>query len=446
MEKKSAEEAALAGLEEIKKEYYSRLDSIDLSFSSLKENKSSRDYFSDILTEEPPSLLEIPPVVTTHVTPTKVGVQSNNFLDSGFRPLSNELGSGASSPMLGRRNDEPEQLPPVKEIIPPKPKVNFFPEFTDEPVSAAGENKNEETQSSFIMNAPVEKETPLAQADAIATRLENLPVLGRSFSFYSLLVSGALLVGAISWVGWNAWSSSWKSSLPFGEPVGLAAVGDNLASLDPADNLIYTLKGSSGKPLGKYPFVCDHASGFAGFQNEFWCSEADKGDVRRYFLVNGNEYELQRVYKTFGTKIGALYSDGNYLWGADATSGKIFQYLIVKALTGILLTPIDRFTLPDISPAGLYASNGILWVLDAKSRRIKRFKISVSKAEPIDSYDLNQKIKALGALAGLSVNGERVYILTRHPSRIFSFDLKNLPHRRSPIHFPRAPATLGLRP
>ena len=96
MEKKSAEEAALAGLEEIKKEYYSRLDSIDLSFSSLKENKSSRDYFSDILTEEPPSLLEIPPVVTTHVTPTKVGVQSNNFLDSGFRPLSNELGSDAS--------------------------------------------------------------------------------------------------------------------------------------------------------------------------------------------------------------------------------------------------------------------------------------------------------------------------------------------------------------
>ncbi len=49
-------------------------------------------------------------LVTTHVTPTEVGVQNSDFLDSGFRPLSNELGSGTSSPMLGRRNDEPEQL------------------------------------------------------------------------------------------------------------------------------------------------------------------------------------------------------------------------------------------------------------------------------------------------------------------------------------------------
>ncbi len=45
-----------------------------------------------------------------HVTPTEVGVQSSDLPDSGFRPLSNELGSGASSPMFGRRNDEPEQL------------------------------------------------------------------------------------------------------------------------------------------------------------------------------------------------------------------------------------------------------------------------------------------------------------------------------------------------
>ncbi len=41
------------------------------------------------------------------VTPAEAGVQPlGNVLDSGFRPLSNKSGSGVSSPMLGRRNDD----------------------------------------------------------------------------------------------------------------------------------------------------------------------------------------------------------------------------------------------------------------------------------------------------------------------------------------------------
>ena len=246
------------------------------------------------------------------------------------------------------------------------------------------------------------------------------------------MILGGLVLGILKF-----YDSSWEYSLPLNSPVGLVSLQDQLLSLDSAEKLIYALKASSGKVLKKDQFVCDNASGFAAFQKEFWCSEADKEDVRRYFLVNGNEYELQRVYQTFGAKIGPIYSDGNYLWGADFASGEIFQYLIVQALTGTLLTPIDRFNIPGISPAGLYASNGILWILDAKTREIMRFKISISKADLIDSYDLKSQMKSVGTLAGLSVQDQRIWVLTRHPSKIFSFNLGDLPHHLNGAALPQ---------
>ena len=533
MEKRSAEETALARIEEIKKEYYLRLDSVDLSFASLKEHQPAvRDYFSDFSEKN---------VVSQELKTTVLAVENLDLLknvreEEAIEPLEPKenqaelsFGQGIIEKFLAEpatrdkqsqkeffieiksdfSKEAEETKPPVKDVkeekeklslpketvlkkelapqktselkkesdlpsnILPKHEVDYFPDSPDESAKIASEGGHQEDIPSLLKEETVGKEKPVLERvepsplnssserprfpdieregridsgkenkdyfpderlafsaslkEAVSSRFKKNYLGERVFSFYPLLVIGALVMSGVALGIWEKYSS-WEKALSFSDPVGLVPEGDHLLSLDAPDKLLYTLKSSSGRVIKKENFVCDHASGLAGFQNEFWCSEADKGDVRRYFLINGNEYELQRVYQTFGAKIGALYSDGNYLWAADAASGQIFQYLIVKALTGILLTPIDRFTVSDISPAGLYASHGILWILDAKNRQIKRFKISVSKADPIDFYDLKDKIKAVGELTGLSVIEGKVWVLTRHPSKIFNFNLKDLPH------------------
>ncbi len=479
MEKKSAEEVALARIEEIKKEYYLRLDSIDLSFASLQEHKPIvRDYFPDFpeqnavsqqsttavstlespdsfktQREKPIESLEpkedhselslghgmIEKLLSEPNPQEKKKVEKDFFAEINPESLRRKAELEATAPSKEIKEEKENYLPSREPVLPSsKPKVDFFPDSADESPKTEAESKDKEISPSLLDVESVEEEKLLIEKTAppavsaslkraVSSRLKKFPLGERLFSFYPLLVLGVIVAGGVSLGIWEEYSS-WEKALPFSDPVGLVATGDHLLSLDAPEKLLYTLKGSSGHVIKKESFVCDNASGFAGFQNEFWCSEADKGDVRRYFVVNGSEYELQRVYQTFGAKIGALYSDGSYLWGADAASGQIFQYLIVKALTGILLTPIDRFTVSDISPSGLYASHGILWILDSKNWQIKRFKISVSKADPIDFYDLKSKMKPVGELAGFSVNDGRVYVLTRHPSKIFSFNLKDLPH------------------
>ena len=498
MEKKSAEEFCLARIEEIKREYYSRLDSIDLSFSILNKDKPPHDYFADFPENKDPvsvqsqtTLLEEPPSPMEDAS-MSVNLPSHQILDElplGHGVIKELLSEPAPQQATPKKDffveikttPETEKKTPIKkeaEIVPKqaeikpeetapfdekidsilKPasssKIDFFPDFPDQPVKTVSEDEDKADKGEDIPPidgaASVEKVGVLSQEAPFSTTMpENSPSLDSKpkdyfpnikpalFSFYALLGLGTLILGGIALGILKFYNSSWEYSLPFNKPVGLVALQDQLLSLDFAEKQIYTLRASSGKVLKKDQFVCDNASGFAAFQKEFWCSEADKEDVRRYFLVNGNEYELQRVYQTFGAKIGPIYSDGNYLWGADFASGEIFQYLIVQALTGTLLTPIDRFNIPGISPAGLYASNGILWVLDAKSWKILRFKISVSKADLIDAYDLNPKMKSMGALAGLSVQNQRIWILTRHPSKIFSFNLGDLPHHLNGAALPQ---------
>ncbi len=521
MEKKSAEEFYLARIEEIKREYYSRLDSIDLSFSILNQDKPPRDYFADFPEDKDPvsvqsqtTLLEEPPSPMEDAS-MSVNLPSHQILDElplGHGVIKELLSEPAPQQATPKKDffveikttPETEKKTPIKkeaEIVPKqaeikpeetapfdakidsilKPasssKIDFFPNFPDQPVKTVSEDEDKadkgEEISPIDSAASVEKVGVLSQEAPFPTtmpenspsldskpkdyfpdiksapfsslkktffsRFKNIPLSKKPFSFYALLGLGTLILGGIALGILKFYNSSWEYSLPFNKPVGLVALQDQLLSLDSAEKQIYTLRASSGKVLKKNQFVCDNASGFAAFQKEFWCSEADKEDVRRYFLVNGNEYELQRIYQTFGAKIGPIYSDGNYLWGADFASGEIFQYLIVQALTGTLLTPIDRFNIPgiSISPAGLYASNGILWVLDAKSWKILRFKISVSKADLIDAYDLKPKMKSIGALEGLSVQNQRIWILTRHPSKIFSFNLGDLPHHLNGAALPQ---------
>ncbi len=495
MEKKSAEELALARIEEIKREYYSRLDSVDLSFSILNKDKPPRDYFADFPESQYPVSEEARTTLLIEEPPSSKDASMSASLPP--KPVSDELpvvGHGIIEELLSepplpqitpkkdffveiKTEADPEANQGIEPILKPEPssKIDFFPDFPDQPVKAVSKDEDKadkkeeipsveksisdkkidvlESKSPVLTAIPENSPSPALKPKdyfsdiksapfsslkkTVFSRFKKIPIPEKPSSFYPLLGLWTLILGAIILGILKLYDSSWEYSLPFNNPVGLVSFGDQLLSLDSAEKLIYTLKASSGKVLKKDPFVCDNASGFAAFQKEFWCSEADKEDVRRYFLVNGNEYELQRVYQTFGAKIGPIYSDGNYLWGADFASGEIFEYLIVQALTGTLLTPIDRFNIPGISPAGLYASNGILWVLDAKTWEIMRFKISVSKADLIDSYDLKPKMKQVGALAGLSFQDQRIWILTRHPSKIFSFNLGDLTRHLSGTPLPQ---------
>ncbi len=483
MEKKSAEEFCLARIEEIKRECYSRLDSVDLSFSILNKDKRPRDYFADFPEDKDPVSPQAQTTLLIEEPPSLINeALMNASLPSQQIPDELPVGDGIIKKLLSE--------PDSQEAI---PKKDFFPDFPEEPVKAVSKDEISHIANTHVTPAsgkpefrpseslPVDsgnsrndepEQLPHIDSAAIAEQSQALPALAppskpkdyfsdikpaplsslkktvfsrvkiasvseKPFSFYALLGLGTLILGGLVLGILKFYDSSWEYSLPLNSPVGLVSLQDQLLSLDSAEKLIYALKASSGKVLKKDQFVCDNASGFAAFQKEFWCSEADKEDVRRYFLVNGNEYELQRVYQTFGAKIGPIYSDGNYLWGADFASGEIFQYLIVQALTGTLLTPIDRFNIPGISPAGLYASNGILWILDAKTREIMRFKISISKADLIDSYDLKPQMKSVGTLAGLSVRDQRIWVLTRHPSKIFSFNLGDLPHHLNGAALPQ---------
>jgi len=55
---------------------------------------------------------------------------------------------------------------------------------------------------------------------------------------------------------------------------------------------------------------------------------------------------------------------------------KLYQYLVARMLTGISLTPISQYNLPDFNSPGLYVSGSSLWLFDSSTQKLLRFNLT----------------------------------------------------------------------
>jgi hypothetical protein len=242
-----------------------------------------------------------------------------------------------------------------------------------------------------------------------------------------LVLAAVVTLGAAG--GWMRFSRLQRLSghramvLPLIGSVGLARSGGLLYSLDPARKLLGAIDPATGVLVSLTAFPNAAASGLAVTDRALW--SADESGVL-YEHAPGGDYAVRRVFSNANRRPTALFWDGSRLWVADAWTHSVYEYTL-----GGSLTAARQFTLPSgLSPAGLYASNGVLWVLDAASRTIFRFKTQ-ALLEPLDTLSLQEWIAAPQKPTGMVIDGETLWIAAVSPSELHRLDLGRVSFTRA---------------
>jgi hypothetical protein len=109
----------------------------------------------------------------------------------------------------------------------------------------------------------------------------------------------------------------------------------------------------------------------------------------------------------------------------------VYRYLIERSLNGTSLTPLNLYDLPGAAASGIYAANGLLWVLDSQSRRLTRYSYDTGSLSAVDTVDLGPRLPADVAVSGLAVGGDFLWVLTAQPAVLHRFALRGLRWQRA---------------
>ena len=162
-------------------------------------------------------------------------------------------------------------------------------------------------------------------------------------------------------------------------------------------------------------------AGLCWADGTFWSTE--KGRDAIYQHGPGPEHSILRIYATPNRKPLALCSDGDNIWAGDGEAAMVYNYLIEHSLNGTSLIPLKQYPLP--GAAAFCASNGLLWVLDSKSR-LSRYRYDAWTLAAVDGTDLSAWLTSDHPIVGLAAAPPFLWALASSPATLHRFDTRQL--------------------
>lgn len=237
---------------------------------------------------------------------------------------------------------------------------------------------------------------------------------------------GVILLSAVL-AGLLVWRRAPKSGdgihaafpLPPGRKTGLVLNGGTLATIDVQNQSLTALAPDDGRIVSQQKFPNPSLSGLAWGHGSYWSSDTETSFVFRHRPEA--PFALLQGTPLPGHAVSVLFDDGDDLWVGDARSDTIYRYKVA----GAELNLRTQYSLPGVAVAGLYYSGETLWVLDSLTRKVRRYRIG-EEAVPLDSFDLGHWLSLDSEASAFAVDPSFFYLLTENPSTLHRFDLKRI--------------------
>ncbi|OGS19461.1 MAG: hypothetical protein A3J70_01015 [Elusimicrobia bacterium RIFCSPHIGHO2_02_FULL_61_10] len=194
--------------------------------------------------------------------------------------------------------------------------------------------------------------------------------------------------------------------------------------VDTEKQRLLSFKPGSVQPEPEGEFSNPDLGGIAWADGRFWSTDPEKGAIYQHGIDTA--YSIRRSYPQPARHPFSIFSDGEYIWVGDSKTDEVYQYLLVRSLTGTSLTPLGRLQLPGIRPVAIHIAAGKLWALDGLSHKVFRYKLEASRAVALDSADLSHWLPLSRRLTGMALNNQAVWVTTADPVELHRIEAQSL--------------------
>lgn len=201
--------------------------------------------------------------------------------------------------------------------------------------------------------AKAKEQAPLSRMRALkAALLENR---------HRLIVPGAVIIAALIGAIFTGQKKPTSYAVPFSHANALVWKGDMLWVSDWYEQALFQMKVEKGAftVVKKYPLPGSHISGMAIVDDSIILADSSKHEIQRRRL--DDSLSVEYALPSPGSKPGALYYDGKFLWSSDG-GGQIYQHA-----PDLLLTIANTYSIP-FAAVSISEDKGAIWVADAASK------------------------------------------------------------------------------
>ena len=220
--------------------------------------------------------------------------------------------------------------------------------------------------------------------------------------------------------GWRLQRAHRVQPLSFGHAALLAVKGDRVDTIDMKRGLLFTLDARGLSTRAIHKFSDGEPGGLAWGKDCLWTTLPAEGRVLQRDAAPGAR--VRRVFELPQTRPTSIAWDGREVWVFDALARRLRQYTI-----GDTLAPVRDWALEG-EPAGLHVADDLVWVAEASTRRIVRYRAG-PELELFDTLDLGRWLPATSRVAGFAVDAGVLWVLTESPSEIHRLELGALSRR-----------------
>ncbi|MFA6316518.1 MAG: hypothetical protein WC943_03795 [Elusimicrobiota bacterium] len=235
------------------------------------------------------------------------------------------------------------------------------------------------------------------------------------------------VVSVLAWLGWPLVSGLRPkpgaevvkaTPIPFAEPAGVALRGGKVLVGDwQRQTLLEVAEDGAVTSVERVPNP--NLTGLAFSDTALWTSDAGDGAVYEHSLEPG--HAVLRAFKNKEHAPSALaWSPPDRLWAADLRTRQVYEYAV-----GEKLSLARQVSLAGVQPAGLMASGDGLYILDARSRKLLRYRLT-PQPEIEASLDLGAWLAPGCGPAGFALDDKTLVVATSEPPAVHRFDLAKL--------------------
>lgn len=321
---------------------------------------------------------------------------------------------------------ERPSAPPL-ELPPPPKKKSYFEDIEGAPAPSPGPVPlSQEPQAPpqlGLLQTPPPETVPAREASPAAGRT---PLSKRWKLALGLCATGAAIAILILWRGGKAPAPDphVSFSLPLGRMMGLVAQDSALLTVDTDKQALVKMAAATGQILSREKFPNPSLRGFAWGQGSFWSSDQESG-----FIYRHTPQEPHSLINAFPTSraVSVLHHDGQTLWASDARSEIVHRYTLAGKAADEKLSRQGEYSLPGIVVGGFYQEDGVLWVLDSLSRKLRRYRLEAGgKLSLLDMIDLGPWLAPNSEIAGFTVEGASLWLIADNPASLHRFNLSGL--------------------
>jgi hypothetical protein len=322
---------------------------------------------------------------------------------------------------------ERPSAPPL-ELPPPPKKKSYFDDSAaapaPPPVSTPLPRKPEAGPQLGLIEAPQRPPEPAPAQEAPATS-RTPPKRWRRVLFLSA-AAAMVPIFFLIWKGGGSQARSAHASfpLPLGRMMGLVVRDGTLLTVDTDKQALVTMAADTGRIVSREKFPNPSLRGFTWGQGSFWSSDLESG-----FIYQHGPAEPHSLINAFPTSrsISVLHHDGQTLWASDVRSEIVHRYFLTGKAPDEKLSRQGEYPLPGIVVGGFYQADGVLWILDSLSRKVRRYRLgSGGKLSLLDTIDLSPWLATNSEIAGFTVDASSLWLITDNPASLHRFDLPGL--------------------